>query len=455
VTKLETTHALNSSPVRDPAFASPLLTLKDAISIIVGIVIGAGIFETPALVAANSDRGWVVLSIWLLGGFISFIGALCFAELATTYPNAGGNYEYLKRAFGQNLAFLFAWARMTVIQTGSIALLAFVFGDYASQLLGLGPWSSSIYAAIAIAWLTGLNIIGIRQGKGIQNWLTAFTILGLLTVIVLGLLLVSPAPQTTTTAIASNNWGSAAIFVLLSYGGWNEAAYISAEIRQPRRNIVRSLLWSIGMITTLYVLINLAFLRGLGLSGMAQSKAIAADLMRQALGEPGAILISTLIAITALGSLNASIFTGARTNYAFGRDVSLFGFLGRWQNQAGTPITGFLVQGAIALLLVLMGTFARNGFEAMVDYTAPVFWFFFLLSVISLLVLRRKEPHRPRPFQVPLYPVIPLAFCAACAYLLYSSLAYTGFGALVGVVVVILGIPFWYWYRVKQSRAQT
>ncbi len=453
MTKLETTRSIDSSLILDPSLAPPTLTLKDAIAIIVGIVIGAGIFETPALVAANTDRGWVVLSIWLLGGFISLIGALCYAELATTYPNVGGNYEYLKRAFGQNLAFLFAWARMTVIQTGSIALLAFVFGDYASQLLSLGPWSSSIYATIAIVLLTGFNIIGIRQGKGIQNSLTVLTILGLSLVIVLGLLLVSPAPETTTTAIASSNWGSAAIFVLLSYGGWNEAAYISAEIQRPRRNIVRSLLWSIGIITALYVLINVAFLRGLGLSGMAESKAIAADLMRQALGEPGAILISSLIAITALGSINASILTGARTNYAFGRDISLFGFLGRWETQAGTPITGFLVQGAIALLLVLMGSFARNGFEAMVDYTAPVFWFFFLLSVISLFVLRAKEPHRSRPFKVPFYPLTPIAFCAACVYLLYSSLAYTGFGAIVGVAVVLLGIPFWQWYRVKQRRS--
>lgn len=422
-----------------------MLSLTDAIAIIVGIVIGAGIFETPALVAANSSHPSGVIWTWIIGGIVSLIGALCYAELATTYPHVGGNYEYLKRAFGQQTAFLFAWARMTVIQTGSIALLAFVFGDYASQLLPLGSFSTSIYAVSAIVLLTSFNLIGIRQGKRIQNWLTVITILGLLTVIVLGLLLASPLPQSTAPSPASSNWGSAMLFVLLSYGGWNEAAYISAEIRHPNRNIVRSLMWSIGIITALYLLINIAYLRGLGLSGMAQSSAIAADLMRQALGESGAVLISVLIAATALGSLNASIFTGARTNYAFGQDVPLFRFLGRWRTRSGTPMTGFLVQGAIALLLVLMGTLTRNGFEAMVDYTAPVFWFFFLLSGISLILLRVREPHRLRPFEVPFYPLTPLLFCAVCAYLLYSSLVYTGFSAIAGVIIVVLGIPFLYW----------
>ncbi|WP_348245173.1 amino acid permease [Leptolyngbya sp. DQ-M1] len=443
---------MNSSASHS-ALKSPTLTLPDAIAIIVGIVIGAGIFETPALVAANSSNSFIVLLTWLVGGTVSLVGALCYAELATTYPHVGGNYEYLKRAFGQNVAFLFAWARMTVVQTGSIALLAFVFGDYASQLFSLGSGSSSIYAVGAIALLTSLNVIGVQQGKRIQNWLTVITILGLVTIIVLGLVLARPSPQLTAPALASSNWGSAMLFVLLSYGGWNEAAYISAEIQKPQRNIVRSLLWSIGIITALYLLINVAFLRGLGVSGMAQSQAIAADLMRQVLGEPGAILISVLIAMTALGSLNASIFTGARTNYAFGQDIPLFSFLGRWRSQAGTPMTGFLVQGAISLLLVLMGTFTRNGFEAMVDYTAPVFWFFFLLSGISVFLLRAREPNRPRPFRVPLYPVTPLLFCAVCGYLLYSSIVYTGLGAIVGIAVVALGIPFLYWSRIQHRRS--
>jgi len=433
----------------------PLLTLSDAVALIVGIVIGVGIFQTPALVASQAGSDTAVLLFWLAGGIVSIIGALCYAELATTYPNVGGAYYYLKRAFGQNTAFLFAWARLTVIQTGSIALAAFVFGDYASEIWRLGTFSSSMYAAVIIALLTILNILGLHQGKWTQNLLTAAQVLGLLLVVLFGLAstansansAVSPEPS------SSGSWGLAMVFVLLSYGGWNEAAYISAEIKNRQRNILRSLMWSIGIITAIYLLINLAFLRGLGLANMANSSAVAADLMRAVWGTPGVVFISLLIAICALGTINASIFTGARTNYALGQDFNLFGFMGSWRQIPSTPATALLVQGAIALALVVLGTFTRKGFETMVDYTAPVFWFFFLLSGISLLILRQKEPHIPRPFRVPFYPITPLLFCAVCGYLLYSSVVYTNVGAVVGVLVVIAGVPLLFWNRYRQGKA--
>jgi basic amino acid/polyamine antiporter, APA family len=426
----------------------PTLAFLDAVAIIVGIVIGAGIFETPALVAANTGSAGMVILVWLLGGGISLVGALCYAELATAYPHPGGNYHYLMRAFGKPIAFLFAWARMMVLQTGSIALLAFVFGDYASQVVSLGVASPSIYAAIAIALFTGLNLLGVRQGKWTQNWLAIAQVLGLLFLIAVGLLgTFSAAPIAPTETASSGNLGLAMVFVLLSYGGWNEAVYISAELQNLRRNMVRSLLVSIGIISSIYLLINLAYLHGLGLTGMQNSPAVAADLMRRSLGEPGAVFISILITVTALCSMNATIFTGARTNYALGQDFSFFSYLGRWHQRANTPTQALLVQGAISLALVLLGSLTRKGFQTMVDYTAPVFWFFFLLTGISLLVLRVREPNSPRPFRVPLYPLTPILFCCFCGYLLYSSLAYTGIGAMVGVAVVAAGIPLLLWMR--------
>ncbi len=429
------------------------LTLPDAVALIVGIVIGAGIFQTPALVADQAGSNIAVLLFWLVGGFVSLVGAVCYAELATTYPDVGGVYYYLKRAFGRGVAFLFAWARMTVIQTGSITLLAFVFGDYASQIWRLGTFSPAIYAATAIALFTALNIIGLQQGKWTQNLLTLAKVLGLLLVVIFGLTTVSnstaPAP---VEPASSGTWGLAMVFVLLSYGGWNEAAYISAEIRNRQRNMLRSLMWSIGIITGIYLLINLAYLRGLGLTNMANSEAVAADLMRSLWGEPGAWLISLLIAISTLGAMNATIFTGARTIYALGQDFSLFSFMGHWQQRPSTPTHALMLQGAIALGLVFLGTITRKGFETMVDYTTPVFWFFFLLSGISLLVLRHREPHILRPFRVPFYPITPLLFCAVCGYLLYSSLVYTGVGAVVGVLVVAAGIPLLFWNRYHQRR---
>jgi amino acid transporter len=339
------------------AAPKPALTFVDAVAITVGSVIGAGIFETPSLVAASVGSGRVALLAWFLGGGMSLIGALCYAELATAYPHTGGSYHYLQRAFGKDISFLFAWARMMVIQTGSIALLAFVFGDYASQLFRLGEYSPSLYAAFAVATLTGLNIIGVQQGKWTQVWFTAAEVLGLLLVAVIGLTSTWNSPLTVTVKpTTQGGLGSAMIFVLLSFGGWNEAAYISAELRNVRRNMARSLFWSIGIITVSYLLINWAYIQGLGLSGMAESKAVAADLMRRAVGESGAVFISLLIAISSFGSINATIFTGARTNYALGQDFSLFAFLGRWRDRTNTPTNALLVQGAITLSLVLLGT---------------------------------------------------------------------------------------------------
>jgi len=423
------------------------LAFIDAVGLIVGTVIGAGIFETPAIVAANASSNAAVIMVWLVGGAISVVGALCYAELATTYPHVGGNYYYLKRAFGQRVAFLFAWARMTVIQTGSIALLAFVFGDYASRMFSFGTFSDSIYATGAIATFTTLNIFGLQQGKQLQNLLAAATVLGLLVTIAIGLIFASPTSTPPTISTPQSSWGLAMLFVLLSYGGWNEAVYISAEIRDRQRNIVRSLLWSLGIITAIYLMLNLAYLKGLGLPAMGQSQAVAADLMQRALGDRGAVFISLLIAISTLGAINATIFTGARTNYALGRDFSLFSVLKLSSRSLRSPTGALLVQGAIALTLVVLGTLTRRGFETMVDFTAPIFWFFFLLTGISLLVLRVREPEVERPFQVPLYPLTPFLFCAVSVYLFYSSLAYTGVGAIAGVVVVGLGIPLWQWHQ--------
>lgn len=432
------------------------LSFWDAIGLIVGIVIGAAIFKTPAAIAGNMGSAWLVILTWLLGGVISLIGALCYAELTTTYPDPGGSYYYLARSFGQRVAFLFAWARLAVVQTGSIALLAFVFGDYMSQLYRLGAYSTPIYAAIAILVLTLLNWIGVRQSTRTQNLLALLQVGGLLLVCLAGLLLTPPAAPSISASTPSQNFGLTMVLVLLTYGGWNEAAYISAELRNPQRNMTRSLFWSIGIITGVYVLINLALLYGLGSSRMASSQAVAADLMRSAIGEPGVVFISGLVAITTLCSINASIFTGARTNYALGRDFLPLAWMGRWDHSKPrhqNPNYALWVQTAIALLLVGVGSLSRRGFESMVDYTAPVFWFFFLLTGLSLFVLRRKDPDRDRPFRVPFYPIVPILFCLVCAYLLYSSLVYTEWHAILGVAVLLAGIPLlWIEHRMKQHQ---
>jgi len=420
----------------------PVLSVVDAVALIAGVVVGAGIFKTPAIVAIHAGGTDLFLLAWLIGGVISLIGALCYAELATAYPNTGGDYHYLRRAFGHDMAFLFAWARMMVLQTGSIAMLGFVFGDYALQLLPIGQGGAALYAALAITFVTMLNLLGVEQGKSAQKVLTAAKILGVLSIVVAGLIVAPPpAPDLAANEPPRVAFGLAMIFVLLTYGGWNEAAYMSGEVRDARRNMVWSLLWGILLITTIFILANLAYLKGLGLTAMSGSDVVAADVMRRVAGQGGATFVSSLIAIAALGSMNATTFTGARSMYALGQDYRPLSFLGRWQGGRNTPANALLVQGSLALLLVLLGAWARDGFVTMVEYTAPVFWFFFLLVGLSIFVLRTQEPERLRPFRVPLYPVTPLIFCVTCVYMLHSSLAYTGPGAVVGVGVLLAGVP--------------
>jgi amino acid transporter len=421
------------------AVPRPTLGVADAVAIIVGIVVGAGIFKTPALVAGNVDGVSTLLLAWVLGGLVSLIGALCYAELASAYPDAGGDYHFLTRAYGQRLSFLFAWGRLTVIQTGSIALLAFVLGDYATAVVPLGPYSTAVYAAVVVAVLTLLHVGGIPRTVFTQNLLTAVEVLGVVLVIVVGLVAPGGPPAAATAAGTPAGFGLVMVFVLLTYGGWNEASYVSAEVRDPGRNMARALVLSILVVTVLYVLVNVALVRGLGLAGLAASKAPAADLLERLTGRGTAVLVSVMVVVSTLTSINATIFTGARSAYAVGRDFAPFRFLGSWHPARQTPVNALVVQAAMALVLILIGALTRRGFETMVEYTAPVFWAFILLAGVALFVLRRRDPGRPRPFRVPFYPVTPLLFCATCVYLLYSSLAYTGFGALLGVGVVLAG----------------
>jgi amino acid transporter len=421
------------------AVPRPVLSLADAVGIIVGIIIGAGIFKTPALVAGNVGGIGTLVLAWIVGGLISLIGALSYAELASTYPDAGGDYHFLTRAFGPRVSFLFAWGRLTVIQTGSIALLAFVLGDYASAVLPLGAYSTPLYASGVVGALTLLQMAGAPKVAFAQNLLTSVEVLGVLLVVFVGLLGPSAAPAAAASSAGGAGFGLVMVFVLLTYGGWNEASYVSAEVREPGRNMARALVVSIVIVTALYVAVNIGLVRGLGLATLAGSKAPAADLLERMTGRATAVVVSLMVVVSTLTSINATVFTGARSAYAVGRDFAPFRLLGRWHAGRQAPVNALVVQAVIALLLIGVGAFTRRGFETMVEYTAPVFWTFILLTGIALFVLRRREPGRPRPFRVPFYPLTPLVFCATCAYLLYSSLAYTGFGALLGVAVVAVG----------------
>jgi amino acid transporter len=488
----------------------PHLGLWDAVSIIVGIVIGSTIYKSPQFIMTNVSTPLLGLLAWGLGGALSLVGALCYAELATTYPRSGGDYVYLSRAFGDWCGFLFGWAQLAVIITSSIAMMAFVFGDYAvrvwppagtvvpeqlvedekqilkdlkarnqmpdesAELTAVQGqirlyhqrremWAAA-FGAAAVALLTVTNILGVVFGKWTQNLLSLVKVAGLGAIVWAGFRyghadvfrgLDEPPKET--------SFGLAMVFVLFAYGGWNNAAFVAAEVRR-RQNILRSLVIGIAIITLVYLAVNVAYLRALGFDGMRKSGTVAAEVGEKALGPNGATAISILVMVSALGAINGSAFTGSRVYSTMGADNSLFALLGRWHARLGTPVWSLTSQAAVALAMIaavgtplgrdaidacLDGTGLPRmpwdkyfgGFDTLLAGTAPVFWAFFLLTGLSMFALRQRDPDIGRPFKVPLYPIVPLIFCGYCGYMLYSALDYAKAIALFGAIPLLLGLP--------------
>ncbi len=435
----------------------PLLSVPDGIFLMVGMVIGVGIFKAPSVVAGNTDGPVWFLAAWLLGGVVSLCGALVYAELASRHPETGGEYTFLARGLHPGVAFVFAWSRMTVIQTGAIAAVAFVFGEYANAIFGLGAHGATVYAALSVLFLTVLNLVGTLQTKSLQKVMEIVLIAGLLFLAAVGMLMGGEA-KAAAPAKGGGDFLFAMMFVFFTFGGWNEAAYLAGEVQNPRRNMLRILVTGIVGVTALYMLVNIGYLMALGQGGVAGSKAVGADVMRLIAGDKGAVLISLIVCVSALTTINAAIFTGARTNFAMGRDFAMFARLGAWRASGSTPANSLVLQGAITLVLVAAaGLATRDGFDAMVAYTAPVFWTFFLLTGLALFTHRLRDS-APPPFRVPLYPVVPLVFCGMCGFMLWKALAYIfnpvygpKFGNLVlaGLVVMLVGIPLYHAARRK------
>jgi amino acid transporter len=503
------------------------LGLWDAVSIIVGIVVGAGIYQTAPFILKHVDSPRTALIAWAAAGVLSLIGALCYAELATTYPRDGGDIVYLTRAYGNWAGFLFGWVQLTVILTGSIGMMAFVFANYAIRLFGeafgwqLGVISTFAFAGGAVLVLTATNILGVVFGKTVQNVLTFAKVVGLGAIIVAGFY--APAPEAWTTpglGLAelkkltfpgfAPSLGVAMVLILYTYGGWNDAAFVAAEVRNGRKNITRSLILGILIITVLYLLVNAAYIASLGFPKAQASRQIAADVLNAAFGKGGVTLMCILVMVSALGAVNGLIFTGARVYSTIGKDYPLLSWMSGWDRKHGTPVPALITQGVLALGLVflvgttqgrdsinkLLGTtllserevhtkndkgepvtkkeqtfvlkpmdwadsykagmeipegqkaaeLAAGGFDTLLTCTAPVFWVFFLLTGISVFVLRQRDPTIDRPFTVPLYPELPLIFCLSCGYMLYSSISYAlerewkGGLFLLGVLPLVVGL---------------
>jgi amino acid transporter len=419
------------------------LSVFDSTCIIVGIIVGAGIYETAPTIAACMGSSISMLGVWLAGGLLALTGALCYAELATAYPHEGGDYVYLCRAYRNWTGYLFGWSQLAIIRPGDIALMAFIFSRYARQIFQF-THSDLIYTASVIVVLTVINVVGVKKSKWTQNFLTVIKALGLLGIVVAGMLAPSVSPSVKSGVFTMGGLKLALILVLFTYGGWNEMAYVAAEVKRPQRNIVRALVIGTIAVTALYVLINGAFLHALGYVKMAASKAVAVETIATVFPETASRAISILVCISTLGAVNGLIFTGARISYKMGTEHTLFRGLGRWNQHLGTPMWALIVQACLSLAIALLA----GSFIDTILYTAPVVWLFFLATGLSVFVLRHKEPETLRPYKVTGYPITPIVFCSCSVFMFYSCISYAfmknPLGLLISASTLLTGV-FVYW----------
>lgn len=446
-----------------------VLTLWDAVSLILGMVIGTSIFRSPSLIYSNMPGVGSTLLLWGVGGGLSLLGALCYAELASAWPERGGDVTYLSRAFGNGWGYLLGWCRIIVIMPANVGIMSFAFQDYLIQAAKLGPEWSPWIALASLLVMIALNLTGVQSGRRAQNFLTGSKLIGFSIVILAGLYLLSrgpwPAFSGPLPAGKSLNPGLAMVFVLYAFGGWSDAVYLSAELQEPQRNLPRALAGGVLAVLLVYVAVNLSY-ASLGIELLRESPVPAREVSARAFGEVGGFLVTGLMMISALGAMHGTIFGGTRLAVAMGERYSSLQGLRHWSRR-GAPIMAVWLIGLCTMLLItaietqpgrsMCDSIVRRvggidaipwdnfggGFDTLLAATAPLFWLFFFFAGGALIVLRLTEPQTARPFRTPLYPLVPLLFMTTSAYMFYSSVMYVRWLALLGLLPVIPGVIGW------------
>jgi basic amino acid/polyamine antiporter, APA family len=425
--------------------------LFSATMMVIGGIIGSGIFLNPAIVAQRVGTAGLTMAVWVLGGAVAVLGAFVFGELGARRPRAGGGYVYLRDAFGPLPAFLYAWALLLIIATGAIAAVAVTFANYALALTGLGPGLRLPIAVGAIVLLSAINYVGVRPGAITQNVFTVLKLIPLALLAAAGVFAAAPAtaaapapPAGTFGLVAA--LGTALVPVLFSYGGWQQTNYVAEELIDAERNLPRALLLGVTGVVIAYLLANYAYLRALGPAGLAASTAPASDAMRALVGPAGETIVTAGIAISTFGFLNLVILVSPRVYQAMAADGLFFPALSRLHPRHRTPTAAILVQGAWAVLLTLTGTYGE-----LLDYVVFGDWIFFALAAATVYVFRRREgAPAPGVFRVPGYPVTPALFILAAVYVLIGSVMSNPANAVRGTLLLAAGVPvFWFWRRRK------
>jgi basic amino acid/polyamine antiporter, APA family len=422
--------------------------LFSATMLVVGGIIGSGIFLNPAIVAQRVGSARLIVATWALGALVALLGAFIFAELGARRPAAGGGYVYLREAFGPLPAFLYGWALLLAIATGAAAAVAVTFASYAAPLLGLDPPVQPWLAGAAIIVLSAINVVGVRPGSVTQN---LFTLLKLAAIgaLVLGAV-VAPSVAVSAAAPALDApdsivlaIGTALVPVLFAYGGWQQTNFVAEEMVEPERNLPRALVIGVVIVAVVYLAVNVTYLRTLGAASLATSRAPAADVMGALFGDTGRRLIAAGIAISTFGFLNLVILVTPRVYQAMARDGLFFARFAELHPRFRTPVAAIVVQGAWAIVLLLSGSYGQ-----LLDYVTFADWIFFGVTAATLFVYRRRDAVAGTRYRAPLHPATTVLFCAACLYVVTGAIVSNPWNALRGALLLAAGVPaFAFWSR--------
>lgn len=422
--------------------------------VVIGGIIGAGIFVTPYIVAQRLDTPLLVLGAWAAGGAIALAGAFSYAELGALFPRAGGQYVYLRDGLHPLAGFLYGWALLLVIESGAIAAVAITFATYALHLVN-GPDGARVPLAIgAIAVLSVVNYLGVKPGSRVLNVFVVLKVAALAVLIGAAVFAGAHADwwSETRAVVAGPSatlvaFGAAMVPILFTYGGWQNANYLGEEIDNPKRNLPIALIAGTVAVVLIYVTVNVVFLRAMGLNGLAATSAPAADAARRMFGPAGDVFISAAIAISTFGFLDLAILAPTRVYYAMAADRLFVPALATLHPRFGTPALAIFVQSAWSCVLALTGSY-----EQLANYVVFADWIFFGLTVLTVLTFRRSLPvsqRAPDAFRAPGFPVVQIAFVAIALAVVASVIAAAPAAAAKGSLLIALGVPVYYWYAAR------
>jgi len=443
--------------VSTPDASSPGLArrlgLFDATMLVMGGIIGSGIFVTPAEVARHVTTPLLIVGVWILGGLVALAASFVYAELAGRRPEVGGQYAYLRDAYGPMPAFLYGWALLLVIQSGGMAAVAITFARYFADLVHL-PLAESLVAVGVLTLLTLINCMGVRSGSNVQSGLMVLKILAIAALVLAGLLFAPAAsaqpvldsgpPVSTLAAI-----GAAMTPVMFSYGGWQTSSFVAGEMRDPRRDLARGLLLGVAGVVLLYTAVAFVCVHALGPDALANSKTPATDVMRLAVGGKGATFIAIGVTISTLGFLSQGMLTAPRVYFAMAEDGLFFHRVARVSARTRVPVVAIVLQGLAAAIIALSGTFGQ-----ILSYVVSVDFIFFGLTGAALFVFRRRNPDQPVPFKAPWHPFTTGFFVLACWTVVVATVINNPVNSLISYAILAAGVPAClYWQRKNHRRA--